>query len=126
MVKTKRIQLQKFKIGISDAEGNVLFSRPAIRESLLEVSKVRLEQTIYAEYPRLRPFIENLDGEKATQNLKSLADAWKQDAETTRRTADALVEIGFFELLGTRDEPIYRVPFLYREALNLVQGAADE
>ena len=34
-------------------------------------------------------------------------------------------EIGFFDARGTKDEPSYWVPFLYRSALNLVQGKAD-
>jgi hypothetical protein len=34
------------------------------------------------------------------------------------------VDIGFFELRGTKQEPVYWVPFLYRDALNLVQGEA--
>ncbi len=36
-----------------------------------------------------------------------------------------LVEVGFFERRGSRDIPDYWIPFLYREALELTQGAAE-
>ena len=38
---------------------------------------------------------------------------------------DELVELGFFEERGTREEPTFWVPFLYRDALDLIQGKAD-
>jgi hypothetical protein len=39
--------------------------------------------------------------------------------------AKELVDIGFFVERGTRDNPTYWVPFLYRDALHLVQGKAE-
>jgi hypothetical protein len=41
------------------------------------------------------------------------------------RRARGLVDIGFFEQRGERNEPVFWVPLLYRDALDLVQGAAD-
>jgi hypothetical protein len=39
--------------------------------------------------------------------------------------AHELAEIGFFERRGERDAPEYWVPFLYRDALDMVQGTAE-
>lgn len=39
--------------------------------------------------------------------------------------AEQLAEIEFFEKRGTKEQPAYWVPFLYRDALNMVQGQAD-
>ncbi|CAN0506792.1 unnamed protein product, partial [Phaeothamnion confervicola] len=39
--------------------------------------------------------------------------------------ARRLVEVGFFEKKGN-DDPDFRVPFLLRPALNMVQGQATE
>jgi hypothetical protein len=39
--------------------------------------------------------------------------------------ATQLVAVGFFEQRGTRAAPEYWVPFLYRDALDMVQGAAE-
>ena len=38
----------------------------------------------------------------------------------------SLVEIGFFQPRGARENWTYWVPFLYRDALNMSQGIADE
>lgn len=37
-----------------------------------------------------------------------------------------LTKVGFLEQRGDKQDPIFWVPFLYRDALDLVQGAADE
>ena len=44
-----------------------LFGRQAIKDALPEVSRVRLEQTLLAEYPDLEPYIRKLEREKSTQ-----------------------------------------------------------
>jgi hypothetical protein len=36
-----------------------------------------------------------------------------------------LTEVGFFELRGSKEDPVFWVPFLYRDALQMVQGPAD-
>ena len=69
--------------------------------------------------------ILKLDGEKAEQTPDSLAKLWGMEKEETREIARRLAEIGFFEARGSKDEPSYWVPFLYRSALNLVQGKAE-
>lgn len=40
-------------------------------------------------------------------------------------TAEQLVEVGFFERRGSKDRPVFWVPFLYRDALDMIQGPAD-
>ena len=90
------------------------------------MSKVRLEQTLYSEYPSLKRNMEQLENAKATQTIASLEAIWKTSAEETLTFAEKLVDIGFFERRGSREEPQFWVPFLYRDALSLVQGVADE
>lgn len=118
-------QLRQHEIGTIKDEGEELFSRVALREALPEVSKIRLQQTLYAEYPNLRTNIEAMKGEKTLQHPKSLARIWSLKLNETLKIANQLVEVGFFELQGTHDEPQYWVPFLYRDAAELVQGTAD-
>jgi hypothetical protein len=121
----RQIQLEHIDIGVSVPQGESLFSGTAIREALKEVSKVRLEQTIYAEHPRLREFISRLESGKATQTGDTLATLWDTDATTTAKTAEELVQLGFFERISAKQAVEFRVPFLYRDALRLVQGKAD-
>jgi Fic family protein len=98
----RQIQLEHIDIGVSAPQGEGLFSGAAIREALKEVSKVRLEQTIYAEHPRLREFISRLESEKATQTVDTLATLWDTDAATTAKTAEELVQLGLFERISAK------------------------
>jgi hypothetical protein len=118
-------QLDVFDVGGYEPEGRNLVAGAAIKEALPEVSQVRLEQTIYAEYPELQDRIEQLKGEKASQRPETLESIWGTDESETAEIAGELVEIGFFEHRGSNEAPEYWVPFLYRDALNLVRGSAE-
>ena len=101
--------------------GEVLFSTAGVKSGLPEVSRVRLEQTLYAEYPELKARMEALDGGKTDQSVASLARLWRVNEHTARSVAQKLIEIGFFEQRADS----FWVPFLYRDALNMVQGSAE-
>lgn len=120
----RETQLKRYENGQGEPPGEHLFDRPAFKAALGQVSEVRLTQTLFAEYPGLKPYIEQLEGEKTQQTPVTLARIWDVSPEKARETADALVDIGFFEQKGTKQEPAYWVPFLYRDALHLVQGEA--
>ena len=121
----KDSQIRMLENGEEPPPEDDLFSRAAIKAGLGEVSSVRLQQTLYAEYPGLKVHLEKLRGEKTQQTPASLAAIWKLASEDALAIAQQLAEIGFFELRGAKDEPIFWVPFLYREALSMVQGSAD-
>lgn len=118
-------QVKRLEFGEPEQEGGQLFASGSFKEALPEVSRVRLEQTLYAEYPDARTYIEKLRGEKTEHSIKSLADLWAKTPEEVIIIARNLNEIGFFELRGERDNPSFWVPLLYRDALDLVQGAAE-
>jgi len=117
-------QVRMVERGEQDPPGVELLSRAALREALSPVSSVRLEQTIYAEYPSEKPWIEALEGERTEQTTRTLATAWGVDEETARFRAQRLVDIGFLEARTAHGTPTYWVPFLYRPALGMRQGAA--
>lgn len=118
-------QLRRFELGEPVPDGEALFARPAFKQALPEVSEVRLTQTLYAEHPNLRKPIEALKGERTSQRPDTLASIWDVDEETAKEQAATLVGVGLFEPRGTKENPEYWVPFLYRDSLNLIQGAAD-
>jgi hypothetical protein len=118
-------QLKKLELGEGEPIGQTLFSRMAIKDALVDVSKTRLEQTIYAEYSNLKPILERLEGEKTQQNPQSLARIWQVSKDEAIEIAYKLVKIGFFEERGQRDSSEFWVPFLYRDALKMIQGAAE-
>lgn len=122
---TKEIQIKKLERGGEGPPDGQLFDRSSFKEALPTVSKVRFEQTLLAEYPNMRDFLIKLNGEKAEQTLDTLSEIWGADEEVTRTNARRLTDVGFFEARGVKNAPSYWVPFIYRSALNLVQGKAD-
>lgn len=114
-------QLSRFETGQAAPEGGAVFDRQAFKDALPAVSKVRLTQTFYAEHPTLRSYIERMEGQKTRHNAASLATIWGEPEDKAARMAEELVVIGFFEP-RLND---YWVPFMYRPALELVQGSAD-
>lgn len=117
-------QLKLYELGNSPPPDENLFSRAAITEALPEVSKVRYEQTLCAEYPFLKPYLSKLEREKTQQTLASLARLWKCPQSKAQEVAEQLIASGFFERRGTKEKPLFWVPFLYRDGLKLVQGGA--
>jgi hypothetical protein len=117
-------QLKMLERGEPEPPGREVVSRGAFREALLPVSQVRLEQTLYAEYPVEKPWIQAFEGEKTEHTPESLAEMWGVTPAEASPRAQRLVEIGFLEQRGDRDAPTYWVPFLYRPGLDMRQGAA--
>ncbi|WP_215406994.1 hypothetical protein [Janthinobacterium sp. JC611] len=124
LLAAKEEQLKLYHLGNASPDGDLLFSKQAIRAALPVVSKARYDQTLCAEYPSLKPYLDKLEREKTQQSRESLASLWNCPVEDSSNIAEKLVEAGFFERRGTKETPIYWIPFLYRDALNLVQGAA--
>lgn len=124
LTEARDAQLRMLDRGEAEPPSMDLLSRAAFRESLLPVSTTRLEQTLYAEYPTEKPWIQALEGERTEHTITSLAEIWHVPEADAGSRAQRLVEIGFIEERGDRDAPTFWVPFLYRPALNLRQGAA--
>lgn len=118
---TRNSQLGRFETGQAEPEGGAAFDRQAFKEALPSVSRVRLTQTLYAEHSNLRNFMAAMEGQKTLQNANSLATVWGMSAAGAAKTAEDLVAIGFFEPRGND----FWVPFMYRPALEMVQGAAE-
>jgi hypothetical protein len=118
-------EIRRLENGGAPAPNDQLFDRSVFKTALPTVSGARLNQYLYAEYAGQRPFVSKLEGQKAEQTPDSLADLWSLPRDAAIAKAKELVGLGFFEERGTRDEPTFWVPFLYRDALNLVQGKAD-
>ena len=118
-------QVRQLEVGKPEPTGECLFAGDCFKEALKEVSEVRLHQTLFAEYPQDKDWILRLKGAKTQQTGKTLSAQWGVDEAQALRLAGELVEIGFFEERGTSDEPQFWVPFLYRDAADLVQGSAE-
>ncbi len=122
----REVQIRRLEVGENSPEGEQLFARPSFKEALPEVSKVRLEQTLLAEYPQMKDWVLQLKGQKTKQTSASLANIWSISQQEASDRAGRLSTVGLFEIWGVRPNVEYWIPFLYRDALELVQGTADQ
>jgi hypothetical protein len=120
------VQLERLEVGSGDPSDETLFDRTSLKKAVPEVSKVRFEQTLCAEHPSLEKWLRRLEGEKTQQRPQTLADIWGVSREQALEIANDLVDIGFFERRESKEDQLsFWVPFLYRDALNMVQGSAE-
>lgn len=115
---------ESISIGTRKIEPPNIFGRQSIKSATLDVSKVKTEQNMFAENPHLKSYIQKLEGNKAEQNLETLAALWDTDEEKTKSIANELVSVAFFEQRAAKDEGVYKIPFLYRPYLSVTQGKA--
>ena len=116
------VQLRMLEMGVAEPSGEQLFDRAAFKVALPEVSRARLDQTLLPEYPRLRPYVIGLERRKTLQTVETLAGIWGCKVDEARAVAAQLVDVGFFERRQTQSGDSFWIPFLYRDALQLVQG----
>lgn len=117
-------EIRRLERGETPAPDGQLFDRSVFKMALPTVSETRLNTYLYAEYPTERPFLEKLVGEKTEQTPESLSEIWGVTREQALVKAGDLAALGFFQVRGTRAEPTFWVPFLYRDGLKMVQGRA--
>lgn len=118
-------QLDRVDTGQASIPEGLFFEAQSFREAQPEVSETRLQKTIYAEYPWSKAWLEALRGQRTLQNVLSLEAIWATGRAETEERIRRLVDTGFFEQRGSVTQRAYWVPFLYRPALELVQGTAD-
>ena len=118
-------EISRLEHGQTPASDELLFDRSVFKEALPIVSETRYNQSLLAEYPDLKGILAKLNGEKTEQTVDSLAELWETDRDTAQARALRLVDIGFFQLRGSKVVPTFWVPFLFRDALAMSQGFAE-
>lgn len=118
-------QLGRLDTGQAAIAEDLYFEPQSFRDAHPEVSETRLQKTIYPEYPWLKDWLEALRGQRTLQDVISLEALWATQRPETEERIKRLVDVGIFEQRGLVAERTYWVPFLYRPALEMVQGTAD-
>ena len=121
----REAQLGRFELGHEGPPEKLLFDCAAFKEALPEVSKARLRETLLAENPNLKPYVELLEEPKHTHTPATLARIWNVSGAEAGETTEVLYETGFFERRGDREAPAYWVPFLYRDRTARRHGHED-
>jgi hypothetical protein len=105
-----------------DGTSTSMIGSSALQYGLEELSKRKRQTYLEAEFPHLWKHIEKFVGGKTEYDERSIQKILGKD---WKATADDLVSIGLFAKKQTRDNtPVYWVPFLYRDGLDLTQGRA--
>lgn len=117
-------EIKSIEIGNSQSEEPNIVSRQSIKSAAAEVSKVRTEQTLFAEYNEFKEYILKLENAKAEHNLETLSSIWNTSQKQAENIATKLAEIGFFEAKSAKVDKLFKIPFLYRPYLSIVQGKA--
>lgn len=120
----REMQLNSYRLGKRRPDDGYLIDNSPLQEALPVVSETRFKQTLCAEHPSLIRYLDKLDREKSEQNLETLRGIWGENEKEASRVAEKLVDIGFFALRGAKQAPVFWVPYLYRDALKMVQGSA--
>lgn len=120
----REVQLNNYRLGRRRPDDGYLVDNSPLQEALPIVSETRFKQTLCAEHPSLIRHLGKLEREKSEQDLETLKNIFGESEKDTARVAEKLVDIGFFALKGTKLAPVYWVPYLYRDALKMVQGSA--
>ena len=98
--------------------GNILIESDSIKKGLERLSTDRVEDTLLAEANEYAEYIEKFRGNKSEYDFDSIKSLFKLSKEKTQVIIKELSDIGFLESLGTS----YKIPMLYRDGLNIVQG----
>lgn len=120
----REMQLNNYRLGKRHPDDGYLIDNSPLQEALPVVSETRFKQTLCAEHPSLIRHLSRLEREKSEQHMETLQKIWGENEKDASRVAEKLVEIGFFALRGTKVAPVFWVPYLYRDALKMVQGSA--
>jgi hypothetical protein len=94
-----------------------LVTAPAVKMGLAALSEDKVRTTLIAENPDLENAIRAFRAQKAEQNSDTLEILLGANSAAT---VEHLVKIGFLEKLASS----WKVPMLYRDGLDIIQGAA--
>jgi hypothetical protein len=125
LMSLKDEEIARLQLGGAPCDGVQLFDRAVFKPAQKSVSTARLVQTLYAEYDHLRRYLNQLKGKKTEQTKASLVEIWRCSENEADHVIAEAVRVGFFEVRGSTGRPTYWVPFLYRSALEMVQGTAS-
>ncbi|WP_333812219.1 hypothetical protein [Timonella senegalensis] len=121
-------QLKRFETRTASEVDESIFEQAPFKSAIKIVSDMRLKATIFAEYPDVRPWLEALRLEKATQHIESLMSIWSVDRVEAENRIQRLLDVGV--LSNESNAPIrtaeLNFPFLYRPSLGLIQGRAPK
>ena len=99
-----------------------IISEKAIRYGYQELSKLKKETLLKAEFPHLWPIMERFELGKCDYNHEALI---KLIGPENKRHVEDLISIGFLSKKLRGSAVIYSVPHVYRECLEITNGRSS-
>ncbi len=122
LTKAKQQQQDEYQADPTGPTEAVIGSQ-AIRYGLTEMSRRKRDTVLRAELPHLAQFIEKFEGGKTEYTQRALYQLLGPGAAAA---ANDLVKIGLLSQSRQKDgSNTYKIPFLYRDGLNLTQGRVE-
>lgn len=116
-------QIKRYERGEDTNVEGRLFSRQAFKAALPALSTYKTTRVLFAEYPDLQDRVMSLSEQKSEQTIENLCTIWSSNEIECRKICDELISIGFFEKISSiSTETYYKIPFIYRPHLKIVQG----
>lgn len=96
---------------------NLLFNHEGLAHAAAELSRTKTEQTIFAEYPELRMYIDAfMDSSGRNFGIERLMELWECDRDEAQKISVALCESGVLKKSGKER---YLIPVLYTGYLGI-------
>lgn len=122
MTTTREAQLNDVEVGGAMPPGEYVLGRRVYSRAFHEVAVFRLQRSFFAEYPKLRPYVEALEGAAREQDVPSLQRKWGANASTVLEIAQRLAELGVLQKKRTDERVVFHIPPLTRAGLAAPNG----
>ena len=105
--------------------GGPLINASAMRQALRALSTIRLEDTLYAEFNHMRPWIERLRGRWLDYTPVELANALGIDVRSDTY-ANVVADFKYSGFMRESPNKRLSIPILYRASLGIQEGRPGE
>jgi hypothetical protein len=123
LTNAREMQLNEFELGGSGPGSEYLIGQSVYREAFHDVAVFRLQRSFYAEYPKLRPYVEGaLEGKSSVLTLDALRGIWDTDPVTATEVSGLLAELGVLERVQPSEQIEFYLPPLTRWGLTPGNG----
>lgn len=102
-------------------DGGPLIRTPAMQQALRALSTIRLEDTLYAEFNHMRPWIEKLRGRFVDYAPTELANALGIDVNSDT-FASVVADFKYSGFMRESPNKRLSIPILYRASLGIQEG----
>ena len=122
MTNAREAQLSNLQLGGAPPGGDYMFGMAVYLRAFRDVAVFRMQRSFYAEHPKLRAYVEALEGAPSRLDVALLQRRWGIDYRTTVEISRRLSELGILEPRRRADRLDFRMPPLTQRGLTRANG----